>query len=166
MRPRVLLALSAVPLFAATGTDMPSFEGTWTGGAEIVVSWTVQRTLNVTLAVDSSRNVGGCVGDAALVGRIARNRGALLRALSWKTDYIIDARLTGPIIAAEGIVRDGIRIPFNLVDRRIEGGLHTTGAKFGGKDYGILSARRLVLRRVAAVSDAPRHPPVCASEGR
>jgi hypothetical protein len=143
---------------------VPSFEGTWTGRAEIVVSWTMQRTLEVSLAIDSSGNVDGCVGDASLAGRITRNRGALLRAVNWKTDFIIDARLTGPIIAAEGIARAGIRMPFDLVNGRIEGGIHTTGSKLGGKDGGILSARRLVLQRVGPASAAPRRPD-CASGG-
>lgn len=152
MADHVLLALSVVPLLAVTATDVPSFEGTWTGSAEIVVSWTTQRTLHVTLAIDSSGNVRGCVGDAELAGRITRNRNALVRALNWKTDYIVHAQLTGLFIASEGIARAGLQMPFNLVDGRIQGGVHTTGAKVGGKDAMKVSARRLVLRRVGPAS--------------
>jgi hypothetical protein len=113
------------------------------------VSWTAQRTLPVRLAIDSGGRVRGRVGDAELAdGRLRPNRGAVARALGWKTDLIVTGRLRGPIVAAEQVVREGVRIPFDVVGDRLEGGVHTTGAKAGGRERMMLSADRLVLRRV------------------
>jgi hypothetical protein len=141
-----VLVLSA----GAPGRIPDGVVGSWTGTADIVVSWTIQKKLNVHLVIDLGGRVTGSVGDAALVeGRVKRNRGALLRALNWKTDYIVVGRLDGPVIAAERIERAAVSIPFNLLDGNIRGGIHTTGTKFGGSEGGKLSAGRMVLVRSA-----------------
>lgn len=122
--------------------------GTWSGDAAIVVSWTTQRSLAVRVTIDSAGRVAGRVGDAELFnGHVRPNRGAIARALGWKTDFIITGQLNGPVIAAEQVVREGVRIPFDLVDGRIEGGIHTTGSKSRGREGMALSARNLVLQR-------------------
>lgn len=126
----------------------PVFAGRWHGSAEIVVNWTTQRTLEVHIVIDSAGRVTGMLGDARIVdGHVQPNRGALARWFGWRSDYIITGTLDGAIIEAEGVVRSGVRIPFNVVADRLEGGVHTTGSKTGGKESMMLSARGLVLRR-------------------
>jgi hypothetical protein len=144
-------ALAPGPGPQAQGRSAPAaLAGEWEGEAEIVVSWTAQRTLAVRLVVDTAGHVHGRVGDAELVdGRLRPNRGAVLRALGWKSDHIVTGRLRGPILATEGVVREGVRIPFDVVGGCLVGGVHTTGAKAGGRERMMLSARHLVLRRAA-----------------
>ena len=75
---------------------------TWKGTADIVVDWTKARTLPVEIAIAADDRVTGKIGDAMIVnGRFRPNRGWLGRALHVKTDWMIDGRLEGPIIAAE-----------------------------------------------------------------
>ena len=125
-----------------------SFAGTWSGRAEIIVIWCSQRTLDVEVTIDSAGRATGRVGDAELVdGRLRRNRGAFGRWLKVKTDYLIEGKLVGPIVARDVIVRDGVKMPVNFVDSTFVGGVHTTGSAFGDRDVAILSAARMVLRR-------------------
>lgn len=140
-------ALVFLPMrYDAVPTDLV---GAWTGSAEIVVNWTTQRKLQVHLVIDSAGRVNGTIGDAELVdARVKRNRGALLRALNWKTDWIVIGRLEGPIIAAESIQRERVTVPFNLVKGEIRGGIHTSGSELGRRESGRLSAGRMVLRPV------------------
>ena len=146
-------SLLLMSMAAPAGVIDAKLIGSWWGSAEIVVDWTTQRTLIVELAIGSSGAVTGRVGDANLLdGRVRTNRGPILRWLGWKTDYIITGRLDGAIIEAEDIVRAGVRMPVDAVGDRLEGGVHTTGSTTGGKARMILSARRLVLARVAAPS--------------
>ena len=128
----------------------PVFAGRWQGSAEIVVDWTAQRMLEVDIVIDTAGGVTGVVGDARIIdGHILPNRGSLARWFGWRSDYIITGTLEGPIIRAESVVRSGVRIPVNVVAGRLEGGVHTTGSKSGGKESMMLSARGLVLRRSA-----------------
>lgn len=145
--------LTLLSFAAPTDASEPSLAGRWEGTAEIVVDWTSQRMLSVEIHIDSSGGVVGRVGDARIVdGLLRRNRGTFLRWLGWKTDYIVTGKLEGAIIQADSVARSGVRIPFNVVDERIEGGVHTTGSLTGGRESMKLSARRLVLRRVAGPS--------------
>jgi hypothetical protein len=129
--------------------------GTWEGDAAIVVSWTTQRQLHVRLAVAPDGRVTGEVGDARLVdGRLRRNRGRLGRLLHVKTDYIVRGALTGAVIAAEGVTRDAVSIPFNRAGESLLGAVHTSGSKVGGKGRMLLTAGRLELRRAAGVVGA------------
>lgn len=119
----------------------PETTGRWEGDCRIVVNWTKQRTLHVTLAVAPDGTVNGTVGDAILRnGRLKTNRGPIGRALSLKTDYIITGDLDGPVIKSEDIVRSGVTLPFNLTEGRLDGAVHTTGWKFGGKEKMMLTA--------------------------
>ena len=127
---------------------LDSMTGVWCGSARIVVDWTVQQNLGLTLTIDQSGNVTGQVGDAQLTsGRVKANRGPVGRMLNIKTDYIIVGRLRGPIIAAEGVARSEVKIPVNWTGSEFQGAVHTNGSSFGGKDRMVLSASRLVLRR-------------------
>jgi hypothetical protein len=72
-------------VFAAPLPD-ENMAGQWKGTADIVVNWTVQRTLEVEFTVTAGGQVTGRIGDARLTGgRLERNRGPILRAMiiSW-----------------------------------------------------------------------------------
>ena len=132
-----------------------AFIGEWSGQADIIVTWCSAPMLEVHVTIDSTGRVTGRVGDAELVdGRLRRNRGALGRWLKVKTDYIIEGKLVGPIVARDLIVRDGVKIPLNFTDSTFVGSVHTTGRAIGGADVAILSAARLVLRRTGQDSKA------------
>lgn len=141
----MLASLTALPAQVAT----PVMVGRWKGEAEIAVDWTKARTLLVDIRILSDDRVTGTVGDATLVdGRLMRNRGPIARALRWSRDYIIAGALEGPVIAAEGIKRDAVKMPLNFVDGRFEGGVNTSGTAFGGAKAMVLAAEKLVLHRV------------------
>src|SRR5262249_44466142 len=123
--------------------------GSWSGDAQIVVSWTRTRALAVHLDILQDGRVTGTIGDARLHhGRLEANRGSLGRALHLKTDWIVRATLNGNIIDAEGIHRDGVMLPLDWIDGHFEGGVNTTGSHFGGKDSMWLAARDLHLDRL------------------
>jgi hypothetical protein len=122
--------------------------GQWEGNAQIIVSWTTQRTLPVTLGIQSDGKVSGKVGDATLTnGRFKANRGWLGRNLNIKTDYIITGDLNGPVIAAENIKRKGVMMPLTFATNAFKGAVHTSGTHVGGKKRMVLSAG-VTLKRV------------------
>lgn len=133
---------------AETPAVSSAMAGHWQGNARIVVSWCRQTNLPVTLEIYPNGSVTGTVGDAILTNaRLVRNRGWIGRKLRIKTDYIVQGRLTGAVIAAEGIHRSGVNIPLNFNGTVFKGGVHTTGSKIGGKEHMVLSAGWLVLSR-------------------
>ena len=137
-----------MPSNAAAGNAVTSaMVGQWEGTAHIIVNWVQQTNLPVQLHIASDGTVTGKIGEAVVnKGRIRNNRGSLGRKINIKTDYIIEARLTGTLIAAEDISRAGVKMPINFTGTNLIGGLHTTGSKFGRKERGIVSAR-LTLQR-------------------
>jgi hypothetical protein len=132
---------------SAAQAALPEMCGRWKGSADIFVNWTKARTLPVEIAIAVPDRVTGKVGDATIVnGRFRANRGWLGRALHIKTDWIIDGRLEGPIIAAENVVRDEVMMPLNWNGSSFDGGIATSGSKIGGHDSMAFTAR-VVLRR-------------------
>jgi len=132
---------------AAAQAALPQMCGRWKGTADIVVNWTKARTLPVEIAIAADDRVTGKIGDATILnGRFRANRGWLGRALHVKTDWIIDGRLEGPIIAAENVVRDEVMMPLDWKGSGFEGGIATSGSKIGEGDTMVLTAR-VVLRR-------------------
>ena len=148
-----MLALtSAMTLRSSETTTEQAFApgtvGRWKGNARIVLAWTTQTNLCVTLNIREDATVTGKIGEALLVsGRLKKNPGWLDRKLKVKTDYIIVGDLQGAIIAAEGITRSRVKIPLNFSSESLTGGLQTCGSQFGGKDQMILSAIELTLNR-------------------
>jgi hypothetical protein len=139
----------AIPAAAHSQVAQPSMIGRWQGNADVVASWTKQRTLTADITVFADDRVTGSIGDAKLVdGRIRKNRGWFATRMSWKTDYVIDARLEGPIIRAENIERAAVRMPLNWTKGRFEGGINTSGSSTGGVETMALAANNLVLHRV------------------
>lgn len=143
------LVLACSRTWAADATLPSAMTGHWEGDARVVVSWSQQTTIHVALDIRPDSSVTGKIGDATITnGHFTQNRGRLGRALNWATDYIIQGKLDGAVIAAEGITRESVSIPLNFISDAFVGGVHTSGSKFGGKEKMILSARSLTLRRV------------------
>lgn len=147
-----LLATLFLAVWAAMASEAvltPAMQGQWEGNARIIVNWCSQPRLHVVLEIHPDGSVMGRVGDATLLdGRIQGNRGRLGRKLNLATDYIIKGRLSGPVVAAEDIRREGVSIPLDFTAGGFAGGIHTSGSKLAGKERWILSASRLALRRV------------------
>ncbi len=126
----------------------PAQVGHWEGNARIIVIWCQHTNLPVKLDIQADGSVTGTVGDARLTeGRFLKNRGWLGRKLNMWSDYIITGRLDGPIVAAEGITRKRVMMPFNFDGGFIKGGLGTSGTWFGGKKSMVLTAQSLKLAR-------------------
>jgi hypothetical protein len=152
----LLAGIAALDVQPAGAAD---FAGTWEGTARICVNWTVQKTLPVHVTILPDGRVSGTVGDATLRnGRFASNRGPLLRALGWKTDWAVTADLDGPVIQAEGLYRDRVTIPIDWVGDHFEGGVNTSGSHVGGKGTMWLAAARLHLERVPCPSPPDSTP--------
>ena len=152
MRPRIAglaalgLALSA-GLAPAQRPDS-TLVGTWEGKARISVDWTRQQELAVRVSIARDGAVAGTIGDAGLAaGRIFDNRGALSRALRVGPQWVIEGRLAGPLIRAEDVQRESVRISVALTAGTLEGALETSGTEEGGKESMKLTALGLVLRR-------------------
>jgi hypothetical protein len=127
----------------------PAMVGHWKGDAQIFVDWTRTKTLTVDIVIGRDDRVTGKIGDARLIdGRFDRNRGWLMQRLGWKTDYLIDGKLDGAVIAAENIRREGVMLPLDWNGDRFEGGVNTSGTEFGGAASMVLAAGKLILRRV------------------
>lgn len=127
----------------------PEMVGHWKGDAQIFVDWTRTKTLTVDIFIGRDDRVTGKIGDAYLIdGRFARNRGWLMQRLGWRTDYLIDGRLNGAVIAAENIRREGVMLPLDWNGDRFEGGVNTSGTEFGGAASMVLAAGKLILHRV------------------
>lgn len=152
MRPRIaglaalVLALSAAPATAQRPDS--ALVGTWEGTARISVDWTRQQQIAVRVSITRDGAVAGTIGDAGLnAGRIFDNRGALSRALRVGPQWVIEARLAGPLIRAEDIQRESVRISMAFNAGALEGALETNGTEEGGKEGMKLTASGLVLRR-------------------
>lgn len=135
-------------LLAAETAVSAAMVGHWEGSARIIVSWCQQQNLRVSVDIATDGTVTGNVGDATLTkGRLKRNRGRLGRKLNTRTGYIITGGLDGSIVVAEGIKRSSVKLPLNFRGGTFAGGLHTSGAMFGGKARMIPSASSLTLVR-------------------
>jgi hypothetical protein len=143
-----VIFFAAAILRATEPAVPPALTGYWDGDARIIVSWCRQPNLHVAVDIHRDGSVTGKVGDATIVkGRLEQNRGWIGRKLSLATDHIIKAELSGPVVAAESVTRERVSIPLDLVGDALVGGVHTSGAKFGGKNKMILSAASLKLKR-------------------
>lgn len=145
---------AARPVAAGARADTGStaaLAGTWSGSARVGVAWCRQTLIPLSLVIAADGRVTGRVGDATLVGgRLAIHRGPLLRRLGLSSDWLVSADLAGPLVAAEGIVRSVVRLPFDVVDGRLHGSLVTEGTLFGGREALAFSAAFDELSRAAA----------------
>jgi hypothetical protein len=130
----------------------PAMIGSWEGRAHIAVSWTVQQTLEVRVAIADDGSVAGTVGDAKLSNaRFSPARGPVGRALRIGPEYVITGQLIGPVIRAEALTRASVRVLLDFKKDSFEGELQTSGTGDGTPADLILNATGLVLRRGSAV---------------
>ena len=114
--------------------------GQWEGSLKIFNDFVQHSRVDMNLTINADGSVTGQIGDAKLESaKIAPNRGDIGRALNLATDFIVVGKLKGPLIAAEGITRDSVSIPFNLVEGKLEGGFGSDGVWFGGKGSAVIS---------------------------
>jgi hypothetical protein len=150
IRSGILLAASlimALSTHASAQVATPSLIGKWGGVADVVVDWTTQRTLAINIVIAADDRVSGTIGDATLVrARLRRNRGWLGRTLQTKTDFIIEADLDGPIIAAEKLQRDAVQIPFNWRDGRLVGSVSSASNTIGPATQRTFAAKFTLIR--------------------
>ena len=143
------LLLPVLGSCASKSVLTPAQVGHWEGNARIIMTWCQQTNLPVKLDIQADGSVTGTVGDARLKeGRFLKNRGWLGRKLNIETDYIITGNLDGAIVAAEGITRARVMMPFNFDSGLIKGGVATSGRWFGGKASMVLTARSLKLTHI------------------
>jgi hypothetical protein len=136
----------------------PPMVGSWHGDARIIVNWTKQRTLPVRLVVHADDRVTGTVGDAQLAdGVLVRYRADDTHTFRWKTEYLVDANLIGPVSRAENIWRTSVHLLLDWRNDHFEGGLSTSGWKLGSTERKVIDATLLLARPVATYS-SPFNP--------
>ena len=146
-----LAGSSALPAVGPGQVVIPVMIGRWEGDAQMVVNWTRQRTLGVKIEIFANDSVAGTVGDARLVNaRFLKSPGSLPGEPRWKTDYIIEANLEGPIIRAENIYRTSVRIPLNWIGDGFRGGISTSGWMVRSVEYRVVAANVLLHRPLVA----------------
>ena len=150
---RTLQALGLLLLIlvssCSSGSDRIPAEltGSWIGDGRVIVNWCDAERIDIALEIDQDGSVNGRVGDARLInGQLGPNRGGVGRTLNVKTDWIVTADLEGQLIDAEDIQREGVKLPLNLVEGELRGGLHSTGSHLGGKDTMVFTAADVVLK--------------------
>jgi hypothetical protein len=79
-------------------------------------------------------------------GRFLKSPGFLPGELRWKTDYIIEASLEGPIIRAENIHRPTVRMPVNWIGDGFRGGVSTSGWMVRGREFRVVAANVVLAR--------------------
>jgi hypothetical protein len=143
-----LIALTQSPLGAQQFDS--ALVGRWFGHAELSVSWTVQRALDVQLDIQPDGSVSGTIGDAALADAHVYADSRVARALRLGRAFAIEGRLGGPLIRAEGVQRERVRLSLDRVIERMVGELQTSGSYDGPASNRILTAR-VALERVGDV---------------
>lgn len=142
----LLVVTTAVAAAKEAPAPPAAARGAWSGEAEIIVTWCEQDRLPVEVTIHEDGTVTGTAGDATLSDGVFRRNNRLLTALG-NAEYYIQANLEGPLVRAERIERDSIRIFVDLVDDHIEGGFHTSGSKVGGKRSMKMTGARLRMSK-------------------
>jgi hypothetical protein len=137
----VVAAAIAAPSLRAGGSAPAEAVGRWEGQGREIVSWSNKDYIVVDLDIRPDGTVTGIIGDAFLRdARIRPNRGSIGRRFDWWTDWIVEGRLEGAVVISEGIVREGVKIPFSLEGGRMRGSVHTSGWHIGGKKTMVFTA--------------------------
>jgi hypothetical protein len=124
--------------------------GEWQGDGKIIVTWCKQGRLQFHIFVRADARVSGSVGDAVITEGVIKKNHWFLDWLG-NPEYVIEAKLRGPVVAPEGIQRESIIILVDLVHHELQGGFHTSGAKVGGKDSMVLSGTSVTLSKVQSL---------------
>jgi hypothetical protein len=143
------LVLTMVACGGGRITPPADMVGSWSGQAEIACSWCTQRDLGLAITIRPDGTVAGKIGDATIsTGFLGRNTTPPAKRLGAPTKYMITAKLSGPIIASERIVRESITIPIDLAGTSLVGAFRTSGTEQGGKDKAILAGSIKALNKV------------------
>jgi len=141
--------LAASPPAGAEPSPFPPAEliGEWQGDGKVVVTWCRRERVAIHLYIRADGKVSGMVGDALVTDGFLRKNNWFL---DWMGDpeYVIEAKLTGPIVAAEDIHRESIELLFDIDGHELLGGFRTSGTKTGGKASMILTVASIRLSRV------------------
>ena len=122
--------------------------GKWEGKGDIIVTWCNLDSLSFKLTIDSTGTVKGMIGDARIAeGAKVEKRSTVMKLLG-NGEYIIKGKLVGYLVEKEKIARKGFTLMFSLKNGEINGGMHSTGWKFGGKDKMVLTVSPLHLKKI------------------
>ena len=146
----LLLALlaAAPPLWAGPAPfPPPEMIGEWQGDGKVIVTWCKQGRLAIHLYIRADGKVSGMVGDALITDGFVRKNNWFLDWMG-NPEYVIEARLDGPIVEAENIRRESIELLLDIDGHELQGGFHTSGSKTGGKESMIMTVTSIRLSRV------------------
>jgi hypothetical protein len=150
----LIVGLAALLMTCTKGSVAPpaAMVGHWEGKAEVAVNWCNATELIVSLTINGDGTVTGKVGDAGLKdGHIYPNPGKPPKGFTLQTNFVVEADLDGPLVAAEGITRDTICIPVEVnKNGQLGGAFLTSGNEYGGKDEKVFSAGLKPLTRTPA----------------
>ncbi len=149
----LLIGLAAVCSCAKTPVAPPAaMVGHWEGKAEVAVNWCNAKELAVSVSIAPDGSVAGKVGDATLKGgHLYPNPGKPPKGFMLQTNYVIEAELEGPLVAAESIARGEICIPVELNrEGQLTGAFLTSGSEYGGKDERVFSGGLRPLAKAAS----------------
>jgi len=146
------LAVTLVACKKAAVAPPASMVGHWEGKAEVAVNWCNAKELAVSLTINQDGTVAGKVGDATLKdGHIYPNPGKPPKGFTLQTNFVVEAALDGPLVAAEGIKRDEICIPVDVnKDGQLAGAFLTSGTEYGANDEKVFSAGLKPLTKTPA----------------
>jgi hypothetical protein len=127
------LAATLVACKKAPVAPPASMVGHWEGKAEVAVNWCSAKQLVVSVTINGNGAVAGKFGDATLKeAHIYPKPGGPPQGTAVQNQYVIEAELEGPLVAAEGIQRPDICIPVEVTrDGRLAGAFMTSGSETG-----------------------------------
>lgn len=157
----LLLTVARPPLDAQRPDS--AMVGSWIGRGQITVPWTVQRELVVRIRIRDDGSVSGAIGDARLLDAHLVAESRLARVLHQARQFVIEGRLPEPVIRAEALQRDRVRLSLDWTRGTLTGALQTSGSYASSSADGMLTATVLLSRDdsgVIALSRAPAqvHP--------
>jgi hypothetical protein len=121
--------------------------GEWQGDGKVVVTWCKRERVAIHLYIRADGKVSGTVGDALVSDGFLRKNNWFLDWMG-NPEYVIEAKLTGPIVAEEDIRRESIELLLDLDGHELLGDFRTSGTKTGGKASMILTVEDIRLSRV------------------
>lgn len=134
----VLLALT--PLQAPADTAYAALVGTWEGTVALD-SGAVAAGAPIRLVIAADGSVTGTVGDATIRNaRVGRNPSLLARLFGLGTKWQLYGALEGALRSSDGLRRERLAMPLDLVDGELRGDFNASG---GGR---LLSVRASLRR--------------------
>ncbi len=116
----------------------------WIGKGKIIVSWCEQEYLHFNITINKDNIVEGTIGDAEIINAKVSKRNFIMR-LFGNGKYIIKGDLKGDIVKKEQIQRKSFQFMFSMKNGKIDGGMHTSGSKVGGKEKMKLTVTDIIL---------------------